>query len=367
MKLRKISGFLICIMILSLLAGCGSKSSENPVEDMQARYSKFVTLGQYKGVEYTPSHTEVTDDDIQRDIDSLIYQNTTKNQIKEGIATMGDTVNIDFVGYIDGEPFEGGDSQGAGYDLTLGSGSFIDNFEEQIAGHSPGDAFDVNVTFPEDYGSEDLAGKEALFETTLNYIVENVAPEYNDALVATATDYSTTKEFEDAKRAEHEATNAESDLQADKNAIFTKVFDACQVSEYPENMIIEKVDGYLNSIEQEAEANGTDINTYLSNYGYDLESFKSIIKENVEQDVRYKMIYATIAKEEGITATKEEADAKAQEILGQTGLSDVETLNATYGYTNDDYYFFVIMEKIQDLIYENAVAVEGSPTDATEE
>ena len=90
------------------------------------------------------------------------------------VAKDGDTVNIDFVGYVDDEPFDGGDSQGAGYDLVLGSGSFIDDFEDQICGHSPGDAFDVEVTFPEDYGNEDLAGKDAKFETTLNYIVENV-------------------------------------------------------------------------------------------------------------------------------------------------------------------------------------------------
>ncbi len=366
MKFRKLSAILIAVMILSLMSGCGKKD-KGAIDEMKDNYIKYVTLGTYKGVEYTPTHTEITDDYIQYDIQNLISANTTQNQITEGIATMGDTVNIDFVGYIDGEAFDGGDSQGAGYDLVLGSNSFIDDFEDQICGHSPGDAFDVNVTFPDDYGNEDLAGKDAKFETTLNYIVENVEPEYNDVLVASATDYATTEEFETAKREEYETQAAESDLSTDKNAVFSKVIDASTVSEYPETEVNDRIQMVMDSVQQEAEANGVDINTYLSNYGYDLDSFKENIKESVETYIREKMIVVAIADAEGIDVSEEEVDQKVQDLLAQTGLTDKETLSQQYGFKDEDYYYEVLYSKVFDFVYENAVAVEATETDATED
>ena len=358
MKIRKISAVLVAVMMMSLFAGCGKKD-EQSIETMQDDYSKFVTLGEYKGLEYTPQKTEVTDEDIKYYADSLVYQNTTTTPIYEGIASEGDTVNIDFVGYVDGVPFDGGDSQGQGYDLVLGSHSFVDDFEEQIVGHSPGDAFDVNVTFPDDYSSEDLAGKDALFETTLNYIAQVETPEYDDALIASATDYSTVEEYETAKRAELEEQNATNDLAADKNGLVQKVLDASDVSEYPATEVEERVQSMMDSVTEEAEANGVDIDTYLSNYGYTLDTFRSQIKESVETYIREKMIFLTIAGQEGITATDEETEAKVQELLTQTGLTDKETLSSVYGYTDDDYSYEVIYQKVVDLIYENAVAVDA--------
>lgn len=366
MKFRKLSAILVAVMILSLVSGCGKKEN-SAIDEMKDNYIKYVTLGDYKGVEYTPNHTVITDDYIQYDIQSLIAQNTKKNQITEGIATMGDTVNIDFVGYVDDEPFDGGDSQGAGYDLVLGSGSFIDDFEDQICGHSPGDAFDVEVTFPEDYGNEDLAGKDAKFETTLNYIVENVAPEYDDVLVASATDYATTEEFEKAKKEEYETQAAESDLANDKKAVFDKVIENSTVSEYPESEVNDRIQMVMDSVQQEAEANGVDINTYLSNYGYDLDTFKDNIKESVETYIREKMIVVAIADAEGITVTEDEMNDKVQELLTQTGLTDKDTLSQQYGFKDEDYYYEVLYAKVYDFVYENAVAVDATETDATED
>ena len=365
MKNRKLSAILVCVMLLSLLAGCG-KGAKDSIESMESDYSKYVTLGQYKGVEYTPQKTEITDEDMEYFKTSLLYQNQTENQIYEGTATEGDTVNIDFTGYVDGTAFEGGSTDGAGYNLVLGSGSFIDDFEQQIEGHSPGDAFDVTVTFPEDYGSEDLAGKDAVFETTLNYIVETIVPEYTDALVASVTDYATIEEYEAAKKAEREASNAENDLATDKSNLVQKVLDSSNVSEYPEGEIENRVNTMMDSVEEEAEANGTDITTYLSNYGYTLDSFKEQVRTSVESYIKEKMIFLTIANQEGITASQEEADAKVNELLQQTGLTDKETLSQMYGYTDDDYMYEVIYEKVVTFIYDNAVIVEGAD-DAQEE
>ena len=364
MKFRKISAVLVAVMILSLLSGCGKKS-KGVIEDMQKEYSKFVTLGEYKGVEYTEQKTVITSDDLEYDIDNLIAQNTKENQIKEGIATFGDAVNIDYVGSIDGEEFDGGSTQGMGTEITLGESGYIDNFDEQVAGHSPGDAFDVKVTFPDDYGNTDLAGKDAVFATTLNYIVEKIEPKYNDVLVASATDYSTVDEYEAALIEEKQKSADDSDLSTNKNQAFQAAIDACTVSEYPEAEVNERVEMVMGNVEQEAEANGVDINGYLANYGYDLDTFKDNVKQSVETYIREKMIVVAISEKEGITVTEEEADNKVKELLEMSGLSDKETLSKQYGFKDEDYYYEVLYQKVVDLIFENAVAVEATETDAT--
>lgn len=362
MKIRKISALLVCVMILAAFSGCGKKDKET--DPVKKDYSEFVTLGEYRGIEYVPQVSEVTDDDIQYEKDYLVYQYTSENPIYEGIATMGDTVNIDYVGYVDGVAFDGGDTQGAGTNLTLGSGSYIDDFEDQVAGHSPGDAFEVNVTFPDEYGNEELNGKDAVFETTLNYIVETVTPEFDDELVATATDYSTVSEWETAKRAEYETNYAESDLEANKDKVFQLVLDNCTVISYPEKDVEAKIQEVMDNGAETAEANGVDFETYLSYYGYDVDSFKEYVQTSVEDYFKQLMVMKTIAKAEEIEVTDEEVEAKKQEILGLTGLSTIEEVNEMYGYKESDYYFEVLFNKIRDFLYENAVPVDATDTDA---
>jgi trigger factor len=123
----------------------------------------------------------------------------------------------------------------------------------------------------------------------------------------------------------------------------------------------------MDSVQQEAEANGVDINTYLSNYGYDLDTFKDNIKESVETYIREKMIVVAIADAEGITVTEDEMNDKVQELLTQTGLTDKDTLSQQYGFKDEDYYYEVLYAKVYDFVYENAVAVDATETDATED
>ena len=123
----------------------------------------------------------------------------------------------------------------------------------------------------------------------------------------------------------------------------------------------------MDNVEKEAQANGTDLNTYLSNYGYDLDTFKTQVKEGAESYIREKMILSAIALEEGITATDEEVDAKVDELLKARGIADKETLKSTYGYEDEDFFFTVLEEKVTNFIFENAVAVEATETDAEEE
>lgn len=367
MKFRKVSAVLIGTMVLSALAGCG-KSDEASLKDKQNKYAQYVTLGEYKGVEYTPSNTEVTDEDIQSEIDRLIDDNTIENKDYKKVATMGDAVNIDYVGSVDGKEFDGGSTQGAGTEITLGSSGYIDNFDEQIVGHKPGDSFDVNVTFPKEYGNEELNGKAAVFATTLNYVVASpTVPKYDDVLVASATDYKTTKEFEQAKREELEKENAETDLEADKSTLIGKVIDASQVSELPEQEVNDRIDSLISNVTESAESNGIDLATYLSYYGMDEEGFKTQVKTSVETYIREKMIIFTIAEKEGISAEDDEVEAKKQELLDQTGMTDIEQLKQAYGYNDEDFSYEIVYKKVVDLVYNNAKQVEATETDAADD
>ncbi len=367
MKFRKVSAVLIGTMVLSALAGCG-KSDEASLKDKQNKYAQYVTLGEYKGVEYTPSNTEVTDEDIQSEINRLIEDNTIENKDYKKVATMGDAVNIDYVGSVDGKEFDGGSTQGAGTEITLGSSGYIDNFDEQIVGHKPGDSFDVNVTFPKEYGNEELNGKAAVFATTLNYVVASpTVPKYDDVLVASATDYKTTKEFEQAKREELEKENAETDLEADKSTLIGKVIDASQVSELPEQEVNDRIDSLISNVTESAESNGIDLATYLSYYGMDEEGFKTQVKTSVETYIREKMIILTIAEKEGISAEDDEVEAKKQELLDQTGMTDIEQLKQAYGYNDEDFSYEIVYKKVVDLVYNNAKQVEATGTDAADD
>lgn len=365
MKRMKMGAVLVGAMILSLLSGCGKSDNADVVKEMQKQYNKYVTLDEsaYKGLTYTETHTEVTEDTINSDISNLLSQYASHTDVTDRAATWGDAVNIDYVGSVDGKEFNGGSTQGAGTQITLGSSGYIDNFDEQIVGHTPGDAFDVVVTFPDNYGVDDLNGKEATFKTTLNYIVETTTPTYTDAFVASNTDYKTTDEYETAMRKKHEEEYKESDLNTDKQNLLQQVIDAATITQYPEEEIKQRVQEVTDSMTETAQANGIDLETYLSHYGYTSDTFQAEVKSSVESYIREKMVISKISEEQNITVSEKEKEAKVQDLLGQTGLSDVDTLNKQYGYKDEDYYFMVLEDKIIDFIYTNAVA--ASATDAT--
>ena len=242
---------------------------------------------------------------------------------------------------------------------------YVDGFDKQIVGHTPGDAFDVKVTFPKNYGNDKLNGKAAVFATTLNYISETVAPDYDDALVASATDYKTTDEYEKAMRKQHEDSNTETDKKTDEQNLLQQVIDGATITEYPESEMKERIQQITDSMTQTAESNNIDLETYLSYYGYTSESFQKEVKSSVESYIREKMVVSKISEEENITVSEKEKDAKVKDLLTQTGLTDVSKLNSQYGYKDDDYYFMVLEDKVIDFIYKNAVIVKASATDAS--
>ena len=370
LKFRRLCAALAGAMLLTAFSGCGAGTANDGdvVKQMKKEYSSLVKLGDYKGITYAKTDTTVTDEDVQHELDYLVYQNTTSEQITTGTATWGDAVNIDFVGYIGDTAFDGGNTQGAGTTITLGNSGYIDHFDEQIVGHKPGETFDVNVTFPDDYEA-DLAGKDARFETTLNYIQgEDITPVVDDEFIKTATQdkYQTLDEFMQGTREELQQQKNESALDSDKHAVLQTVIDQTTIIEYPEQEIQDRIDMVTAMYEDYAASNGVDLETLLSYYyGYDATSFQEFLKESIEGYIREKMVVVAIANAEGITCSDEEHNAKIQEMLETAGFSDVNEMNKQYGYEDEDYYMLVLEEKVVNFLYENAVP--GSPTDASSE
>ena len=349
---RFLIGLVAGTFSLSLLTGCGN--SDNPVEQMKERYSQYVDLGNYMGIEYTPTETEVTETDVDNQVTTWVrnYGETVKKTT--GAAALGDKVGIDYVGRIDGVAFDKGSTKGAGTEITLGSSGYIDNFDEQIVGHEPGQTFDVVVTFPDDYGDEALKGKKAVFETTLNYISVVEYPELTDELVAEKTDYKTVEEFRKQVEKDLVKETAENDLETDKEAMIKQITENSAVKEYPEKEMKDQIELLTNQVKSVADSYGVSLDQYLMYFGYDADSFQESLRTSVESNVQRKMIVVSIAKKEDITVTKAESEAKIQELLQASGLSDVATLSSRYGYTDDDYYYVVLEEKVLDFIYNNA-------------
>jgi trigger factor len=362
MKKTKYVGLALTLaMGMSLMTGCGSKSDSGfkSSADMIDKYGSYCTLGDYKGLEYDGYKTEITDDMVQSQVDSLISNYTTTEYVTEGTAELGDTVNIDYVGTIDGEEFSGGSTDGNGTDLELGSGSYIDDFEDQIVGHSVGDSFDVTVTFPEDYGVDTLNGQEAVFAVTLNSIADITVPDYDDAFVASNTDYATVTEYEDSIRADLTESYSSSDEYQNKSTLLTLVIDNATMSEYPEQELENMIEQTVSQVEEIADNYGYDLATYVTAvYGMSSEeAFREYVSEEVENILKEKIVICTIAKTEGIEVSDDEIQDYKQELISNYGYSTISDFEEDYSYTSDDYMYGALAEKVMDFLLENNTPV----------
>lgn len=359
-NVKKLGLVLTIATSLVLATGCGKSNEKKVVEEMVDKYSGYCTLCEYKGMEYTETKTVITEDDVQYQVDSLLEAYATSSEVTSGVAEDGDTVNIDFVGKIDGVEFEGGSTEGAGYELTLGSGYMIDGFEEQIMGHSVGETFDIDVTFPDEY-TEDLAGKDAVFTITINSKIEKTYPEYNDAFVAANTDYETVAAYEEYLMTAMTENAEASDLNYNKSAIMTAVVDASTINEYPQQDMQELIDSTITQIEAEATSYGYELDDYVIGfYGMSsVEEMETYIGELVKSYMTEKIVVCAVAKAENITVTDEEIAAYKQEMMDTLGVTDEATFSASY--TDEDVAYYTLAEKVVEFLLEN-----GTPVQTTE-
>lgn len=266
-----------------------------------------VTLGQYKGLEVEKVSAEVTDTDVMLELEKVQRQNARKVEVTDRAAQMGDIANIDYLGSVDGVPFDGGKAEG--HELELGSHSFIEGFEDAIVGHNIGEEFDINVTFPEAYHAPELAGKPAVFAIKLNALTAKELPELNDAFAEDVSEFSTLDEYKAdilAKLAT-EKTERAKQLQGDK--LLDAAVANCTM-EVPQVMYDNKIDSMMREFEENIVRQGLSMDIYYQYMGTDEATIRETFKDTSMKSVDARLMLEAIAKAENLVISDEELDAE---------------------------------------------------------
>ena len=296
-----------------------------------------VELGEYKGVTVNKADTTVSAKDVNAELSRIQEQNARMITVDDESYKIknGDIVNINFDGSVDGVPFEGG--KGEDYPLTIGSHSFIDNFEDQLIGHVIGDDVDVNVTFPENYGAKELAGKAALFKVKVNSIQQKELPELDDDFAADVSEFDTLKEYKASLKSELKLRKEKLAAQENENNVVKAVVANAKV-ELPEAMVMTNVENMINDYDRNMRQQGLQIQQYLQYLGQSMEQFADSLKPQAEENIKSQLVFEEIIKQENITASEEAVDAKikemaeqykmeadkVKELLGEKGLENIK-------------------------------------------
>ena len=264
------------------------------------------TLKAYKGLKAEKEVTEVTDEMVDSDIENARKRAAREIEITDRPAEMGDTAEIDFEGFVDGVAFEGG--KGENHKLKLGSGQFIPGFEEQVAGKSIDEEFDVNVTFPEDYGASELAGKPAVFKCKIHSITKEELPELDDEF-AKDMSFDNVEAYKADVRAKLVERYEKTANQVVENRLLDALIENMEV-EIPESMFDAEVENELREYDMQLRSNGLDLNTYFKYTGQDLDKLRENFRPRAEKAVKVRLALEAIVKAEGIVASEEEIEAE---------------------------------------------------------
>jgi len=282
-----------------------------------------VELGEYKGLDIKKPIYKVEDTEIDKQIKEMQEKNARIEVKTEGNIAKGDIAVIDFKGYIDGVAFEGG--EGSDYSLEIGSGTFIDNFEEQLIGLAVGDKKEVNVTFPEAYGKEELNGKPAMFEVEIKSIKVKELPELDDEFAKDVSAVDTFAELKENLEKTLEKNNDEKAEREFEEAVITAVIENSKM-DIPEVMVNKEIDAMMQDLEGRLKYQGLSLEQYMEFTGNTTEKMRDFMKENAERKVKADLVLEAIAKTEEIKATEEELNARALELGKIYGPKDPEKM-----------------------------------------
>lgn len=269
-----------------------------------------VKLGQYKELGIEKETVSITDEDVQKELEKIQDRNARLITVEDRPVQDKDTVNIDFEGFIDDQPFEGGAAKG--YTLVIGSGTFIPGFEEQLIGATKGQQVDVRVTFPEDYHSDALKGKEALFKVTVNEIKYKQLPELDDEFAQDVSEFDTLEEYKADIKAKLEKEAQEAADKKYENDVIKKAVDNAEV-EIPDVMVEHQLDNILRRLEMSLRYQGMDLKSYLELMGMEEEVLRDQYRDRAYQDVKTQLVLEKISIEEKVEATEEEIEAEIAE------------------------------------------------------
>ncbi len=264
-----------------------------------------VKLGKYRAMKVAKEEITVTEEDIEAELKKAANKNSRQVSV-ERPAELGDIANIDYEGFVDGVAFEGGKDEG--YDLELGSGSFIPGFEEQIVGASVGDEIDVKVTFPEEYHAAELAGKPAVFKVKLNALKVTELPALDDDYAKDYTEFETLEEYKASLKEEIAKKKQEEADSKRFEAIIDKMIEKSEI-ELPEAIITTRAEQMIDEMAQNLQYQGLSLEQYMQYMGTTREGLREQMRENAEKNVRTDLIVDAVIKAEGIEVTEEDLDA----------------------------------------------------------
>ncbi|WP_138159504.1 trigger factor [Peptoniphilus catoniae] len=271
-----------------------------------------VKLGEYKGIEVEDVKYEVTDELIDKDLENQRQMNARRVNVDDRPAKEKDKVNIDFKGKIDGEEFEGGSAEKQ--DLELGSNTFIPGFEDQIIGHKVGEEFEIDVTFPEDYASEDLKGKDAKFEIKLNTISYDELPELDDEFIKDISDFDTVEEYRQDLKEKREKEFEHRERAEKENKILERIVEEMEV-DVPQGMVNHQIDMQMQNFDQSLRAQGMSLEDYIKMIGSNVDAFRENLKDDALRQVKTSLAIEAVAKAEKIDATEEEVTAEIDRMV----------------------------------------------------
>ena len=308
-----------------------------------------VEIKDYLGIEVEKEVVAVTDEDVDREIETIRERNSREIDVTDRPAEMGDTTVIDFEGFCDGVAFEGG--KGTDYALKLGSGSFIPGFEEQIVGKSIDEEFDVNVTFPEEYHAADLAGKPSVFKVKIHAITKVELPELDDDFAKDVSEFDTFAEYKADVKAKIEKRHE----AAAENAVEDKLVEALiekLEADIPEPMFVAETENFVRDYDTRLRSQGLDLNTYFKYTGMNLDSLREQMRPQAERQVKARLALEKIAALENLEATEEDINAEYEKIAAAYGI-EVDQVKASID--SDAIAADMKVQKAMELVKEKAV------------
>ena len=308
-----------------------------------------VEIKDYLGIEVEKEVTPVSDEDVDREIETIRERNSREIDVTDRAAELGDTTVIDFEGFCDGVAFEGG--KGTDYALKLGSGSFIPGFEEQIVGKSIDDEFDVNVTFPTEYHAEDLAGKDATFKVKIHAITKVELPELDDDFAKDVSEFDTFAEYKADVKAKIEKRHE----SAAENAVEDKLVEALiekLEADIPEPMFVAETENFVRDYDTRLRSQGLDLNTYFKYTGMTLDSLREQMRPQAERQVKARLALEKIAVLENLEATEEDINSEYEKIANAYGI-ELEQVKASID--SEAIAADMKVQKAMELVKEKAV------------
>lgn len=353
MKKKLIAAVTGICMIAGALSGCSSDTAEND----------YVSVSGYKGIEIdkVDVDTDISDEDVENEINSVLEENATDKEVTGRAAQLGDTADINYVGKVDGQEFDGGSADN--YPLELGSGSFIDGFEDSIVGHNVGETFDWNGKFPDDYQNTDLAGKDVVFTITVNALTEPELPELTDDFVKTVSEESeTVEEYREEVRKNLEETAQENYDSELNSAVWEAVLEKAEVKGYPDGEVGRIYNTYLEQYQEMASYYNMEYDEFIQLYTeMTVDEFEEEAKEAAKDNIKQSQVAEVIAEKEGLTLTDEEYEKEFEKLAEDYGYEDVDDLKEVAG--EETLKQLVLQPIVQEWLAENCVQKETDDGD----